>query len=143
METNATATPTDDDILAQVEEQAKQRAAEAAAAQKAANVAVAKKLMELRAANPDVEVFAAGDSGGTFRGVFRVPSVEIWKRFKSDLKTDAQAAVANQNLCVGCILWPSAEVLSAAVAKRPALYNVLGLALQVKAGAGQEEYVLG
>lgn len=139
---NDTAHPSDDDILAQLEAQTSQKAAELAAAQQTANVAVARKLLELRA-QTDVELFAAGDSGGTFRGVFRAPAPEVWKKWKSDMRGEQQRTVANQNLVAACMLWPAAEVLTAAVAKRPALYDVLGFILQDRAGAGQEALVKG
>lgn len=132
----------DDDILAALEAQAQQNAVQLAAAQQAANVAVARKLLELRATS-DVDLFAAGDSGGTFRGVFRAPSPEVWKRWKSDVRNEQQRLVANQNLVAGCMIWPAADVLTAAVAKRPALYDVLGFILQDRAGAGQEALVKG
>ncbi len=135
-----TATESDDDVLAQLEAQARQKAADLAAAQRSANVAVAKKLLELRASS-DVDLFAAGDSGGTFRGVFRSPSSETWKRWKAEMRSDQGRLIANQNLVSGCMKWPAPEVLSAAAERRPALYDVLGVILQGRAGAGQEELV--
>jgi hypothetical protein len=140
MDTNAP--QSDEDILAQVEAMAQQKAADLVAAQKAANVAVARKLLELQATS-EVDLFAAGDSGGTFRGVFKAPSPELWKKLKSELRGEQQKLVANQNLVVACMVWPAAEVLAAAAAKRPALYDVLGFILQERAGAGQDAYSKG
>lgn len=132
----------DDDVLAALEAQEATRKAALADAITAANVAVARKLLELRATS-DADLFAAGDSGGPFRGVFKAPSPELWKRWKADMRGEQQRAVANQNLVVGCMLWPAPETLTAAVAKRPALYDVLGIILQERAGAGQDAYSKG
>lgn len=140
METSP-AQKSDDEIMAALEAQGVQRKADLADSMKAADVAVARKLLELRAGEPDL--FAAGDSGGTFRGVFRAPTPELWKKWKGDMRGEQQRAVANQNLVVGCMLWPAVDVLTAAVAKRPALYEVLGFVLQERAGAGQEALVKG
>lgn len=141
MET-APAQQSDDDVLATLEAQEVQRKADLATAMKAANVTVARKLLELGPTS-DADLFAAGDSGGTFRGIFRAPTPELWKKWKADMRGEQQRAVANQNLVVGCMMWPAVDILTAAVAKRPALYDVLGVILQERAGAGQEAYSKG
>lgn len=133
----------DDDVLAALETQETQRKADLAIVMKAANAAVARKLVELRATSGGDDLFAAGDSGGTFRGVFKAPTIELWKRWKSEFRTDQGKLVCNQNLVVGCMLWPAAEALAAAAAKRPALYDVLGIILQERAGSGQDALVKG
>ena len=132
----------DDDILRRLEEDDQRRRSEAAGAARAADVAIARKLLELRAAT-DAELFAIGDAGGTFRGIFGVPAPEAWKRWKSEMRNDQARLVANQNLAVACMKHPTADVLAAAAAKRPALYDAIGMVLQERAGAGQEAIVKG
>jgi len=142
MSTNEQTQESDDAIMARLEADEQRRRLDAADAMKAADVAVARKLLELRAAGAD-DLFAVGDSGGAFRGVFSVPSPEIWKRWKSEVRNEQQRLVANQNLAVACMRWPAADVLAAAAAKRPALYDTIGFVLQERAGAGQEALVKG
>ena len=145
MDTNTTAVPadeSDDAVLARLEADFQERAKASAEERKAADVAVARKLLELRATGGG-DLFAAGDSGGPFRGIFRPPIQEAWKAWKSDMRGDQQRTVANQNLVNKCLVWPTLDVLAAAAAKRPALYDVLGIVLQEWAGAGQDALVKG
>lgn len=116
------------------------RQAERVAAAAAADLEAAEQLLERRS-KTDIDLMMLGDAGGTFRGVFRVPAPEIWKRWKAEVRSDQQRAVANQNLAVACMQWPTADVLAAHAAKRPALYDALGIALQTAAGAGDEALV--
>ena len=131
----------DDEVMTALEAQAQRRKTDLTDAMKAADVAVARKLLELSATSDDL--FALGDSGGTFRGVFKAPTLDVWKRWKSDMRGDQSRAVANQNLVNGCMAWPAHEVLAAVATKRPALYDVIGIALQERAGAGQDALVKG
>jgi len=136
-------TTTDSKPLSAVERLAAdnaRRAEERAAAIAAADEEAAEQLLERRS-KVDAELMILGDAGGPFRGVFRAPSIEIWKRWKAEFRSDTQRAVANQNLAVGCMLWPTPEVLAAHAAKRPGLYDALGVALQTAAGAGDEAIV--
>jgi hypothetical protein len=142
--TNGTAAPalSDDDILAKFEVESKARADAAAAAVKAANVEAVKKLAEMREKYPGMELFIAGDdSGGTFRSVCQPPSVEFWKAYQDELKSQAQRPLANRNLIVRCMRWPTFTDLDVATARRPALPLVLANLLGVEAGGGQEGYL--
>lgn len=144
MDTNTTAaapTPESDDaILARIEQDAQERAKVTATERKASDVAVARKLLEMRATSPE-ELFVIGDSGGNFRGIFVAPGSEVWKRWKSEIRSDQGRLIANQNLTNACMRWPGAADLAAAVTKRPALYDVIGVVLQERAGSGQDVLV--
>jgi hypothetical protein len=133
---------TDDANLAKLEEQAAKKATDLAAAQKAANVAIGRKLLELQATS-DVDLFVIGDSGGTFRGIFKAPTAALWQRFKSERRSEQGSLVMNQNLVVGCLVFPDKDTLAAAATKRPALYDVLGVELQLRTGSGQDAYTKG
>jgi len=132
--------PTAPTALDRLKAETARRAAEREAALAAADNEAAEQLLERRA-KTDVELMILGDAGGTFRGVFRAPAPEVWKRWKAEVRSDQQRGVANQNLAVACMQWPTAEVLAAYAAKRPALYDALGIALQTAAGAGDEALV--
>lgn len=116
------------------------RAAERQAAVEAADLEAAEQLLERRS-KTDLDLMILGDAGGLFRGVFRAPAPEIWKRWKAEMRSDQQRAVANQNLAIACMLWPGPDVLAAHAERRPALYDALGIALQTAAGAGDEALV--
>ena len=113
----------DEAIMARLEADERRRKAEAADAQKAADVAVARKLLELRATSAE-DLFAVGDSGGAFRGVFCAPTMETWKRWKSEMRGDQSRAVANQNLAVACLRWPDAAATTVTFAPVRANYTI-------------------
>ena len=135
--TRTQAVSDDDDLLAQLDAIGKQKAEQLAVDQKTGDVSAARELLKRRAAG-EGDVFIAGDSGGTFRGIFAPPSMELWKKWKADMRGDQQRAVANQNLVTSCLKWPDRAVLVTAAEKRPALYDVIGAILQAEAGSGQE-----
>lgn len=96
---------------------------------------------EAQQAKIDLDLMILGDAGGSFRGVFRAPDANTYKQWRAEMRSDQQRAIANQNLAVKCMLWPTHEVLAGHAAKRPALYDALGIALQTAAGAGEEAIV--
>ncbi len=127
-------------VLDRVAAMRAKRAEDKAKAVEAAEIAVAEKYEELQAKNAQ-DLLVLGDAGGMFRGVFRPPAPEVWKRWKAEFRSEQQRAVANQNLAVGCMLWPTPDVLASHAVERPALYDALGVALQVAAGAGEEALI--
>ena len=138
-----TAAPkTPDEIVAAFEAESAARAAASAAAVKAADVEAIKKLTEYREKEPGVEFVILGDAtGGPFRGVFCVPTVAIWKSFQDEARSEHQRPNASHNLVVRCLKWPALGDLEAAVARRPALINVISGGLALQAGSGMDAHI--
>lgn len=139
---------TTDTVSSDAPPSAAERVAAAIAARRAAREAEAAaadeevaRQFEVQQAKIDLDLMILGDAGGSFRGVFRPPSLEAYKQWRAETRSDQQIVVANQNLAVKCMLWPTHDVLAGYAAKRPAIYNALGVALQIAAGAGEEAIV--
>jgi len=96
-------------------------------------------IARLKQENPGAELHLLDveddDGAVVFEGVFRAPSVPLWKKFRTEVLNEQTRLVADRNLVVACLAFPPYDVFAAAEARFPAIVGKIGSSIADLAGA--------